>query len=131
MLSISAVAEKSIAVVLVHALNDLFAHTGFAVLLAEDRPSLYKLSSFCGIIKAHRSFSLSFLVFRRVKENQNDGGERQPGPACLLALPMQTLQKWAAKKAGREKYHARPLGSRIGWRENESRKARVNRSCGE
>jgi len=39
-----------------------------------------------------------------VKENQNDGGERQPGPACLLALPMQTLQKWAAKKAGREKY---------------------------
>jgi hypothetical protein len=41
---------------------------------------------------------------------------------CLYALFMLTLQKWAAKKAGRELNHARPLCPRIGWRDEERRK---------
>jgi hypothetical protein len=38
---------------------------------------------------------------------------------CLYALFMLALQKWAAKKAGRELNHARPLCPRIGWRDEE------------
>ena len=61
-------------------------------------------------------------------KNQKPGGERQ---CTVLCFSMLTLQKGQQKRPGAIFHHARPLGSRIGWRENESRKARVNRSCGE
>jgi hypothetical protein len=130
MLSISAVAEKSIAVVLVHALNDLFAHTGFAVLLAEDRHLCSNFLLSAAFLKPIVHSPYRFWFSGEGKKTKTTEGNDSRGRLvywhCHANSP-----KMAAKKAGREKYHARPLGSRIGWRENESRKARVNRSCGE